>query len=61
MTYLAMVKGRPGEVYNVGTGISTDFNTIFRIVKEETGFDGDPAYVENPPEELPEVHLGRDE
>ena len=32
---LAMKNGTPGEAYNVGTGKTTDFNTIFRIIKEE--------------------------
>ena len=41
---LAMKKGKPGEVYNIGTGITTDFNTIFQIVKKEMGYDGFPLY-----------------
>jgi len=45
---LAMERGKSGEVYNVGTGVSTDFNTIFRIIKEEMNFDGDAVYVPNP-------------
>ena len=30
-----MEKGRTGEAYNIGTGVSTDFNTIYEIIKEE--------------------------
>ena len=45
---LAMKNGTPGEAYNVGTGKSTDFNTIFHIVKEETGYLGEAEYVRNP-------------
>ena len=45
---LAMKKGKPGQVYNVGTGISTDFNTIFQIVSEEMKYDGGAKYVPNP-------------
>ncbi|PMP75365.1 MAG: hypothetical protein C0180_01560, partial [Aciduliprofundum sp.] len=45
---LAMERGKNGEVYNVGTGVSTDFNTIFRIIKEEMNFDKDAIYVPNP-------------
>ena len=45
---LAMKNGTPGEVYNVGTGRTTDFNTIFQIVKEETGYQGEAEYVSNP-------------
>ncbi|MGC8848803.1 MAG: NAD-dependent epimerase/dehydratase family protein, partial [Conexivisphaera sp.] len=47
-TILAMERGRPGEAYNVGTGVSTTFNDVFRIVKEETGYEGEPLYVPNP-------------
>ena len=45
---LAMKNGTPGEAYNVGTGKSTDFNTIFHIVKEEMGYQGEAEYVPNP-------------
>lgn len=45
---LAMKKGKNGEVYNVGTGRATDFNTIFDIVKKEMGYKGDVQYVPNP-------------
>ena len=45
---LAMYYGVPGEMYNVGTGKSIDFNTIFGIVKDETGYEGDPEYVPVP-------------
>jgi len=26
---LAMERGKTGEIYNIGSGVSTDFNTIF--------------------------------
>jgi len=45
---LAMENGRDGEEYNVGTGRSVDFNTIFKIVKEETGYEGDAVHIPNP-------------
>ena len=45
---LAMKNGTPGEAYNIGTGKTTDFNTIFQIVKEETGYQGQAEYVPNP-------------
>jgi UDP-glucose 4-epimerase len=45
---LAMNKGKPGEVYNVGTGHSTNFNTIFGIVKEEMKYEGGAKYISNP-------------
>ena len=45
---LAMKKGKPGEVYNVGTGKSTDFNTIFGIVKEEMKYEEVAKFTPNP-------------
>ena len=45
---LAMENGVSGEAYNIGTGISTQFNEIFHIIKEETGYEGDPEYTPNP-------------
>ena len=45
---LAMKKGKLGEIYNVGTGITTDFNEIFSIVKMATGFKGEAQHVPNP-------------
>ena len=45
---LAMENGKPGEAYNVGTGQSVDFNSIFGIVKEEMGYEGEAEYVPNP-------------
>ena len=45
---LAMEKGKAGEAYNIGTGISTDFNAIFKIIKEEMHSDIEAKYVKNP-------------
>ncbi len=45
---LAMKNGTPGGAYNVGTGKSTDFNTIFNIVREEMGYQGEADHVPNP-------------
>ena len=45
---LAMERGRSGEAYNIGTGISTDFNAIFKIIKEEMHSDIEPKYIKNP-------------
>jgi UDP-glucose 4-epimerase len=47
-TFLAFQKGKPGEAYNVGTGISTDFNTIASLVKEITGSDSEILHIPNP-------------
>lgn len=32
---MAAVDGKTGEAYNVGTGVTTSFNNIFKIVREE--------------------------
>ena len=45
---LAMEKGKAGEAYNIGTGISTDFNTIYKIRKEEMHSYIEAKYVKNP-------------
>ncbi len=47
-TFLASQKGKPGEAYNVGTGVSTDFNTIASLVKEITGSDSEIRHIPNP-------------
>ena len=45
---LAMEKGKAGEAYNIDTGISTDFNSIFKIIKEEMHSYIEAKYVKNP-------------
>ena len=45
---LAMEKGKTGEAYNIGTGVSTDFNTIYKIIKEEMDSGSEPKYEKNP-------------
>lgn len=45
---LAMKNGKPGDAYNVGTGVTTSFNDVWKIVSEESGADLQPKYVENP-------------
>ena len=45
---LAMEHGIPGEAYNIGTGVTTSFNDIYRIVAEEMHSDVKPRYVSNP-------------
>ena len=47
-TYLAFVNGKPGESYNVGTGVSTDYNTIAEMVKDITGSRSTIVQVPNP-------------
>ena len=45
---MAIKNGVPGETYNVGTGVFTEFNRIFQIIKEEMNYDGSPEYIPNP-------------
>jgi len=45
---MAIENGVPGETYNVGTGVSTEFNEIFKIIREEMNYDGTPQYIPNP-------------
>ncbi|MEM0135238.1 MAG: NAD-dependent epimerase/dehydratase family protein [Thermoplasmatales archaeon] len=45
---LAMEHGIPGEAYNIGTGVTTTFNGIYQIVKEEMNSTVEPRYVPNP-------------
>ena len=47
-TILALERGRPGEAYNIGTGISISFNEAFKIVKEEMKYEGEAKYVPVP-------------
>ena len=47
-TVLAMNNGKPWEAYNVGTGLSANFNTIFNVIKTEMKFEGEAEYVSNP-------------
>ena len=47
-TYLAMEKGVPGESYNIGSGESNTFNSIYRIVKDLMHSDLEAEYVKNP-------------
>ena len=47
-TFLAFQKGKPGEEYNVGTGISTNFKTIASLDKEITGSDWEILHIPNP-------------
>jgi len=47
-TWLAFMNGKAGESYNVGTGISTDYNRIAAMVKHITGSKSEIVHVPNP-------------
>ena len=45
---LAMEKGKPGESYNIGTGKTTNFNDIYRMVAEEMHSQIRAEHIPNP-------------
>lgn len=45
---LAMERGIPGESYNIGTGTTTNFNDIYRMVAEEMHSEVQAEYIPNP-------------
>ena len=45
---LALEKAKAGKAYNIDTGISTDFNTIYKIIKQEMHSDIEAKYIKNP-------------
>ena len=47
-TIEAFDRGRNGECYNIGSGVSTDFNTIARMVKDTLGTPSRIVHVDNP-------------
>ena len=47
-SFLAMLHGKSGESYNIGTGVSTTFNDIYDIIKEEMHSVLEPDHVPNP-------------
>ena len=46
-SYLAMLHGKSGESYNIGTNVSTTFNDIYAIVKEEMHSELEAEHVPN--------------
>ena len=45
---LAMERGKPGESYNIGTGTTTNFNDIYRMVAEVMHSEVQAEYIPNP-------------
>ena len=45
---LTMERGIPGESYNIGTGTTTNFNDIYRMVAEEMHSEVQAEYIPNP-------------
>ena len=52
----AMDRGS-GKVVNVGTGLETSVNHLFRLLSEITGFAGEPEHAPPPPGELRRMSL----
>lgn len=46
-----------GRLVNIGTGIETSVNTLFKMLADITGFSGDPAHGPVPPGELRRIAL----
>ena len=46
-----------GEIVNLGTGIGTSFNDIFRELKRQLGFEGEPIYEAPRPGEIQRIYL----
>ena len=53
---LALERGS-GRLINVGTGLETSVNGLYRMLAEITGFTGDPRNGEQPPGELRRISL----
>jgi UDP-glucose 4-epimerase len=49
--------GGSGEMLNIGTGVGTSVNEIFRELKAITGFEGDPIYEAARPGEVQRIYL----
>ncbi|EQD31463.1 NAD-dependent epimerase/dehydratase [mine drainage metagenome] len=45
---MVALRGKSTSSYNVGTGVTTTFNEIFNIIKEEMKSDISPTYSKNP-------------
>ncbi len=46
-----------GRLVNVGTGLETSVNHLFRMLAEIIGFTGEPGFSPPPPGELPKIAL----
>jgi len=53
----ALLRG-DGKAYNIGTGIGTSVNEIFALLKDITGYNGDPHHGPAKPGEVFKISLG---
>jgi len=54
---LAALDKGSGGIYNIGTGVGTDVNGVFRALAKEIGYSGEPLYVEPRVGEIQEISL----
>ncbi len=55
--YLAALTKGEGEFINIGTGVETSVNDLYRLLAELMDFDGQPAYAPPRPGELSHIAL----
>ncbi len=51
------IKSSLDPIFNVGTGVGTSVNTIFKLIKQFSGFEGNPVYDPPRPGEVYRVYL----
>lgn len=57
LNYEKEIKSSLDPIFNVGTGVGTNVNTIFSLIKRFTGFEKDPVYKPPRPGEVYKVYL----
>ncbi len=57
LNYEKEIKSSLDPIFNVGTGVGTNVNTIFSLIKKFTGFEKDPVYKPPRPGEVYRVYL----
>jgi len=57
LNYEKEIKSSLDPIFNVGTGVGTNVNTIFSLIKRFTGFEKDPVYKPPRPGEVYRVYL----
>jgi len=53
---LAIGRG-DGEIFNIGTGVGTSINTVFRLLKEATGYSGEEIHASAKAGEVFKIYL----
>ncbi len=51
------IKNSLDPIFNVGTGVGTNVNTIFNLIKKFTGYKGEPVYKPPRPGEVYKIYL----